>query len=74
MWMQPSRRRPAGQCRKATSAVVRAWFATASQAGIGTSSRKLDASEGGYAVGVLVECNCGTAGNYVLVDYWWLRR
>lgn len=28
--------------------------------GIGTSSRKLNASEGGYTVGVLVQCNCGT--------------
>ena len=28
--------------------------------GIGTSSRKLGASEGGYTVGVLVQCNCGT--------------
>ena len=27
--------------------------------GIGTSSRKLDASEGGYTVGVLVQCNYG---------------
>jgi len=28
--------------------------------GIGTASRKLDASQGGYTVGVLVQCNCGT--------------
>jgi L-aminopeptidase/D-esterase-like protein len=28
--------------------------------GIGTSSRKLDASAGGYTVGVLVQCNCGS--------------
>jgi D-aminopeptidase len=28
--------------------------------GIGTSSRKLDAREGGYTVGVLVQCNCGS--------------
>jgi L-aminopeptidase/D-esterase-like protein len=28
--------------------------------GIGTSSRKLDATQGGYTVGVLVQCNCGT--------------
>jgi L-aminopeptidase/D-esterase-like protein len=27
--------------------------------GIGTSSRKLPAGEGGYTVGVLVQCNCG---------------
>jgi L-aminopeptidase/D-esterase-like protein len=27
--------------------------------GIGTSSRKLDAGQGGYTVGVLVQCNCG---------------
>lgn len=27
--------------------------------GIGTSSRKLEASLGGYTVGVLVQCNCG---------------
>lgn len=27
--------------------------------GIGTSSRKLDAKDGGYTVGVLVQCNCG---------------
>jgi L-aminopeptidase/D-esterase-like protein len=28
--------------------------------GIGTSSRKVDATQGGYTVGVLVQCNCGT--------------
>ena len=28
--------------------------------GIGTSSRKLDARDGGYTVGVLVQCNCCT--------------
>jgi D-aminopeptidase len=28
--------------------------------GIGTSSRKLSANEGGYTVGVLVQCNCGS--------------
>ncbi len=27
--------------------------------GIGTASRKLDASQGGHTVGVLVQCNCG---------------
>ena len=27
--------------------------------GIGTSSRKLGAAQGGYTVGVLVQCNCG---------------
>jgi len=27
--------------------------------GIGTASRQLDASSGGYTVGVLVQCNCG---------------
>jgi L-aminopeptidase/D-esterase-like protein len=27
--------------------------------GIGTSSRKLEATAGGYTVGVLVQCNCG---------------
>jgi L-aminopeptidase/D-esterase-like protein len=27
--------------------------------GIGTSSRKLPAGQGGYTVGVLVQCNCG---------------
>ncbi len=27
--------------------------------GIGTSSRKLDAAQAGYTVGVLVQCNCG---------------
>jgi len=27
--------------------------------GIGTSSRKLSASQGGYTVGALVQCNCG---------------
>ena len=27
--------------------------------GIGTSSRKLSADQGGYTVGVLVQCNCG---------------
>lgn len=27
--------------------------------GIGTSSRKLSSDEGGYTVGVLVQCNCG---------------
>ena len=29
--------------------------------GIGTSSRVLDAKEGGYTVGVLVQCNYGIA-------------
>jgi L-aminopeptidase/D-esterase-like protein len=28
--------------------------------GIGTASRKLPANEGGYSVGVLVQCNCGS--------------
>ncbi len=28
--------------------------------GIGTSSRKLPANQGGYTVGVLVQCNCGS--------------
>src|SRR3954469_20422014 len=28
--------------------------------GIGTSSRKLTANQGGYTVGVLVQCNCGS--------------
>ena len=28
--------------------------------GIGTSSRKLTASQGGYTVGALVQCNCGS--------------
>ena len=28
--------------------------------GIGTSSRKLPTSQGGYTVGVLVQCNCGS--------------
>src|SRR5271157_3534746 len=28
--------------------------------GIGTSSRKLPAGQGGYTVGVLVQCNCGS--------------
>lgn len=28
--------------------------------GIGTSSRKLSGSQGGYTVGVLVQCNCGS--------------
>jgi D-aminopeptidase len=28
--------------------------------GIGTSSRRLPASQGGYTVGVLVQCNCGS--------------
>ena len=28
--------------------------------GIGTASRKLEASAGGYTVGVLVQCNCGS--------------
>jgi D-aminopeptidase len=31
--------------------------------GIGTSSRKLDAKFGGYAVGVLVQCNYGSRAN-----------
>jgi len=30
--------------------------------GIGTSSRKLPDSQGGYTVGVLVQCNCGSRG------------
>jgi D-aminopeptidase len=28
--------------------------------GIGTSSRKVDAAQGGYTVGALVQCNCGS--------------
>ncbi len=28
--------------------------------GIGTSSRKLEAAQGGFTVGVLVQCNCGS--------------
>jgi D-aminopeptidase len=31
--------------------------------GIGTASRKLDAKDGGYTVGVLVQCNYGTKDN-----------
>jgi D-aminopeptidase len=31
--------------------------------GIGTASRKLDAKDGGYAVGILVQCNYGTKDN-----------
>jgi len=31
--------------------------------GIGTSSRKLDAKDGGYTVGVLVQCNYGSRQN-----------
>ena len=31
--------------------------------GTGTSSRKLDAKDGGYTVGVLVQCNYGTRNN-----------
>ncbi len=31
--------------------------------GIGTSSRKLEAKDGGYTVGVLVQCNYGTRDN-----------
>jgi L-aminopeptidase/D-esterase-like protein len=31
--------------------------------GIGTSSRRLDAKDGGYMVGVLVQCNYGTRQN-----------
>jgi L-aminopeptidase/D-esterase-like protein len=31
--------------------------------GIGTASRRLDAKEGGYTVGVLVQCNFGTRAN-----------
>jgi D-aminopeptidase len=31
--------------------------------GIGTSSRRLDAKEGGYTLGVLVQCNYGTRDN-----------
>ncbi len=31
--------------------------------GIGTSSRKLDEKDGGYTVGVLVQCNYGTKNN-----------
>ena len=30
--------------------------------GIGTSSRKLTAAQGGYTVGALVQCNCGSRG------------
>ncbi len=31
--------------------------------GIGTASRRLDASQGGYTIGVLVQCNYGTRDN-----------
>src|SRR5467141_3769643 len=31
--------------------------------GIGTASRKMDAKEGGYTVGILVQCNYGTKDN-----------
>ncbi len=31
--------------------------------GIGTSSRKLDAKDGGYTVGILVQCNYGSKNN-----------
>ena len=31
--------------------------------GIGTSSRKLDVKDGGYTVGILVQCNYGTKNN-----------
>jgi len=31
--------------------------------GIGTSSRRLDAKDGGYTIGVLVQCNYGTRDN-----------
>jgi D-aminopeptidase len=31
--------------------------------GIGTASRKLDAKDGGYTVGILVQCNYGTKDN-----------
>ncbi len=31
--------------------------------GIGTASRKLDSKEGGYTVGILVQCNYGTKNN-----------
>src|SRR5438034_2865392 len=31
--------------------------------GIGTASRKLDAKDGGYQVGILVQCNYGTKNN-----------
>src|SRR5439155_19152935 len=31
--------------------------------GIGTASRKLDSKDGGYTVGILVQCNYGTKDN-----------
>ena len=31
--------------------------------GIGTASRRLDAKDGGYTIGVLVQCNYGTRDN-----------
>jgi L-aminopeptidase/D-esterase-like protein len=34
--------------------------------GIGTSSRKLSRAEGGYTIGVLVQLNCGRAGELVI--------
>ena len=34
--------------------------------GIGTSSRKLPAKDGGYTVGVLVQCNCGRRGQLTI--------
>ncbi len=34
--------------------------------GIGTSSRKLDAKDGGYTVGVLVQCTCGRRGQLTI--------
>jgi len=34
--------------------------------GIGTSSRKLAARDGGYTVGVLVQCNCGRRGQLTI--------
>ena len=34
--------------------------------GIGTASRRLDAKDGGYTVGVLVQCNYGTRDNLLI--------
>ena len=49
------------QSERATSAAALEWCAMAFKRGTGTPSRKLAAEAGGYTVGVLVQCNYGSA-------------
>jgi len=42
---------------------AREWSAMDFKGGIGTASRKLETKDGGYTVGILVQCNYGTKAN-----------